>query len=157
MKVTGNNEIIPGVLPDKQTRPNQSPAGDFGEILKETIQTNPEPESKPTPAMLNPIASLHPLAATPPLAPPDKEAAIGQVENILDLLDDYRDKLADPRVTLREMDALVGRLSDEKENLAATLNTMKEGEELRDILNQTLVTASLEVMKFRRGDYVDGS
>ena len=155
MKVTGNNEIIPGVLPEKQTRPNQDPAEDFGTILKEKIETSPKPESKPTPAMLNPIASVHPLVASPPLSPPDKEAAIGQIENILDLLDDYRHKLADSRVTLREMDALVGRISGEKENLAATLSSIEEGEPLRDILNQTLVTTSLEVMKFRRGDYVD--
>lgn len=154
MKVTGNNEIISGVLPEKQIRPNQDPAEDFGTILKETIQTTPKPESKPAPGMLNPIASVHPLAASPPLAPPDREAALGQVENILDLLDDYRHKLADSRVTLREMDALVGRISGEKENLAATLNSMEEGEQLRDILNQTLVTASLEIMKFKRGDYI---
>lgn len=155
MKVTGNNEIIPGALPEKQTRPGQNPAEDFGEILKEKIETSPKPESKPTPALLNPVASLHPLVASPSLAPPDREAAIGQVENILDLLDDYRHKLADSRVTLREMDALVGRISGEKENIAATLSSLEEGEQLRDILNQTLVTASLEVMKFRRGDYVD--
>jgi hypothetical protein len=153
MKVTGNNEIMPGVLPEKQTRPNQDPEGDFGTILKEKIEKSPGPESKPTPAMLNPIASVHPLVA-PPLSPPDKEAAIGQIGNILDLLDDYRHKLADSRVTLREMDALVDRISGEKDNLSATLSSMEEGEQLRDILNQTLVTASLEVMKFRRGDYV---
>jgi hypothetical protein len=155
MKVTGNDEISHNVLPDKQSRSTQNPAEDFGVILKEKIETSAKPAWPQAAPFLNPIAPIHNLSISQPISPPDKEIAIKRVENLLDLLDDYRQKLADPQVTLKEMDALVGRISGEKENLTATLSSMEEGEQLQDILNQTLVTASLEMMKFRRGDYLD--
>ena len=155
MKVTGNDEIFHNVLPDKQSRSTQSPAEDFGVILKEKIETSAKPAWPQAAASLNPITPIHNLSISQPILPPDKEIAIKRVENLLDLLDDYRQKLADPQVTLKEMDALVGRISGEKDNLTATLSSMEEGEQLQDILNQTLVTASLEMMKFRRGDYLD--
>lgn len=152
MKITGNNEILPGVSPEKQTRPAQNPAEDFGAILKDKIETSPKLES---PAFLNPIAPSQPLSMVHPISSPDHKVTIERVENLLDLLDDYRQKLADPQVTLKEMDGLVGKIAGEKENLTATLDSMQDGEQLRDVLNQTLVTTSLEIMKFRRGDYVD--
>jgi len=155
MKVTGNNEILPSVLPDKQSKSTQSPAESFDAILKEKIETSPKPASSPTTAFLNPIPPIQNLSISHPLSPPDREITSGRVENLFDLLDDYRQKLADPQVTLKEIDALIGRISGEKENLTATLSSMEKGEQLQDILNQTLVTASLEVMKFRRGDYLD--
>ena len=155
MKVTGNNEILPGILTEKQSKSTQSPAEGFDAILKEKIETSTKAASSEATAFLNPIPPIHNLTISQPISPPDKEITIGRVESLLDLLDDYRQKLADPQVTLKEIDALVGRISGEKENLTATLGSMEKGEQLQDILNQTLVTASLEIMKFRRGDYID--
>ena len=155
MKVPGNNEILHSVLPEKQSRAAGSPAGDFGEILKEKIESSPKPAASQATAFMNPIAPIHNLSISQPVSAPDNAVAFGRVENLLELLENYCHKLTDSQVTLKEIDTLVSRISKEKEGLTATLNTMEEGGQLRDILNQTLVTASLEIMKFRRGDYLD--
>jgi len=46
-------------------------------------------------------------------------------------------------------------METEQEALAPVLNSLPPGDGLKDILNDALVTSSLEVIKFNRGDYVD--
>ena len=41
-----------------------------------------------------------------------------------------------------------------KETLEPVLDSLPDDEKLKDIVNQTLVTASLEITKFYRGDYI---
>jgi hypothetical protein len=41
-----------------------------------------------------------------------------------------------------------------KDTLAPVLDSLPDDEKLKDIANETLVTASLEVTKFYRGDYI---
>jgi hypothetical protein len=70
------------------------------------------------------------------------------------MLDQYRNKLADPAITLKNMDPIIRQIDQETENLAPVLDSLPEDENLKNIFNQTLVTASLEVTKFYRGDYL---
>ena len=91
-----------------------------------------------------------------PSSTPDRQFTVERIENLIDLLDQYRQKLADPLVTLKKIDSIVKEVAQEKENLAPVLDSLQDGEELKKILNQTLVTASLEVTKFYRGDYITG-
>jgi hypothetical protein len=46
------------------------------------------------------------------------------------------------------------KIDQETENLTPILDSLPEDEDLKNIINRTLVTASLEVSKFYRGDYV---
>ena len=46
-------------------------------------------------------------------------------------------------------------MTQEKERMATAMDSLQDGGGLKSILNQTLVTASLEITKFYRGDYVD--
>ena len=41
----------------------------------------------------------------------------------------------------------------ENQSLAAIMTDLPAGDGLRDIVNETLRTASVEAIKFRRGDY----
>jgi hypothetical protein len=45
-------------------------------------------------------------------------------------------------------------IAKEKDQLSAVLDSMPNEDGLKDILNQTLITASLEGIKFNRGDYI---
>jgi len=45
-------------------------------------------------------------------------------------------------------------IAKEKDQLSRVLDSMPNEDRLKDILNQTLITASLEVIKFNRGDYI---
>ncbi|MGD9052517.1 MAG: hypothetical protein PVG17_11750, partial [Desulfobacterales bacterium] len=63
-------------------------------------------------------------------------------------------QLADPQVTLRQIEPLLNTIAKEKEQLSAVLNTMPDEDGLKDIVHRTLITTSLEVIKFNRGDYI---
>ena len=82
------------------------------------------------------------------------EDAIERIENLIGLLDQYRHKLEDPGITLKNIDPIIQEIDQETENLAPALDSLPEDDELNKLLNQTLVTASLEVTKFYRGDYI---
>jgi hypothetical protein len=84
----------------------------------------------------------------------DSQITLDRVENLIDLLDQYRQKLSDPRITLKKIDPLIREIDQQKEKLAPVLDSLPDGEKLRDIVNKTLVTASLEITKFYRGDYI---
>ncbi len=45
-------------------------------------------------------------------------------------------------------------IAAEKDQLSEKLDSISNEDGLKDILNQTLITASLEVIKFNRGDYI---
>jgi hypothetical protein len=46
------------------------------------------------------------------------------------------------------------RIIKEKDQLSSLLNSMPNEDGLKDIVNHTLITASLEVIKYNRGDYI---
>jgi hypothetical protein len=77
-----------------------------------------------------------------------------RVEKFLDLLDDYRRLLADCRVGLKGLDSAVQAVEIGRDELSPLLAGLPEGDGLRDVLNQSLVTAEIEILRFRRGDYL---
>ena len=72
----------------------------------------------------------------------------------MNLLDNYRRLLADPQVTLRQMEPLLNTIEQEKTQLSWVLDSLESEDGLKDIVNRTLVTASLEIVKYNRGDYI---
>ena len=99
------------------------------------------------------ISSISPIQLNM-ISPAQNGSIIDRVENLLNVLDEYHQKLKDPHFTLKEIDPLVKQMEKEKENLAPVLDSLVEDDGLKDILNQTLVTSSLETIKFNRGDYI---
>ena len=84
----------------------------------------------------------------------DKQFALDRIENLIGLLDQYRHKLADPGITLKNIDPIIRKIDQETQNLVPIIDSMPEDKDLKYLINQTLVTASLEVSKFYRGDYI---
>ena len=79
--------------------------------------------------------------------------AVNQVENYLNLLNEYQEKLGNPDVTLKEISPLLDQINEEQEQLSSTLDSLPEGDGLKEIVNETLIISSLETIKFNRGDY----
>jgi hypothetical protein len=89
-----------------------------------------------------------------PLSPEARQTTVERVDLLLDLLDEYRDQLADPNVTLRHIEPLLNTIAQEREHLSGILDRLPNEDGLKDIVHRTLITASLEVVKFNRGDYI---
>ena len=151
MKIINNDEVLQGQFPQPNRKTESTANKEFDTILKETVAKTQTPV-----AGLRPTKISHSVAVVPPisLSPADTRGTIDHIENLVNLLDQYRQKLADPRVTLREMEPLIQKMAEEKENLGPVLDSLQDDEGLKPVLNQTLVAASLEIAKYYRGDYV---
>jgi hypothetical protein len=151
MKISGNNEIIKSIYPDKSQRSEQTSNTDFKNILKESVEKSAQHATQiQSPSLLNPLSAVR----FDPESPQDKISAIKQVDSLLNLLDDYRKQLADPAITLRSIEPMMKTIIKEKDQLSSLLDSLPNEDGLKDIANRTLITASLEVIKYNRGDYI---
>jgi hypothetical protein len=57
-------------------------------------------------------------------------------------------------VTLRNIEPVINSIAKEKEQLSSVLDSLTNEDGLKDIVNRTLITASMEVIKYNRGDYI---
>jgi len=152
MKIVNDDQHIHGFPADKAAKPATAPQTDFSSVLKDTIETSTAAEKGVQPPAV--VETVVP-AQRQHLSAPDKLTTLHRIENILDVLDTYRSKLADPNATLKDIHPLVKSLEAANEQLKPLLKSIAEGDQLKQILNQTLVTTSLEVFKFYQGDYIN--
>jgi hypothetical protein len=120
----------------------------FGAILKVTMDTLSSP-STVGPSLVTPVGGL----CFDPCSLQTAAPVLEQTERLLDSLDAYRQKLGDREVELSEMDPLINDIKKQSEGLTSKVDALPDGDLLREILNQTLIVSSLEVLKFNRGDY----
>jgi len=151
MKIHPNDEILKDAYPQKIKKNENSIQKEFGAILKEAIENSSkvDAEDQKPPIMDNiPEIQLNTFLSE------EKIPIVDHVEKFLDILDEYRQKLANPQVTLKDIYPLINVMDAEKENLTPLLNSLPDGDGLKDILNQALITSSLEIIRFNRGDYL---
>jgi hypothetical protein len=151
MKINGNDEIIKNGFADKTLRGQQDRKDEFKNILKASVErTMPDTGKIQSPPLANPVSAIRFQAPSPE----NKRLTIERVDNLLNLLDNYRKQLADPQVSLRRIEPLMNTIEKEKEQLSSVLDSLASEDGLKDIVNRTLITASLEVIKYNRGDYI---
>jgi hypothetical protein len=151
MKILNTEQVLESL--QRESRKNVNPFADkkFDAILKDTVKTTAT-ASKATlrTTFINPTPVIQPA----PLAPSDQIYAADSIEDIINLLDRYREKLADTRITMKQLDPDIKEMTRGMKNLDHMLESHPVDEGLRNILNRTMVTISLEISKFYRGDYI---
>jgi hypothetical protein len=145
MKILGNCDRLASIPPNSPGQPAASPPAGFGEILQKTLN-----EAASAGASVGPNVSIRFQPALP-TGPP---AGMSRVEGFLDLLDNYQRRLADPRMSLKGLDPAVQAVEQGRDAMTPLLAALPEGDPLKDVLNRALVTAELEIIRFRRGDYL---
>jgi len=150
MKIDLTHQILKSVYAE-QTQKSEGPqANKFGQILDEAIKKPSKVETGPRRSH---IVNGIPEIQTAPFPVSKNSAIVKGVERLLDTLDEYRQKLGNHEVRLREMDPLINRIDKQTERLTTELDSLPERDGLREILNQALIASSLEVVRFNRGDY----
>ena len=76
-----------------------------------------------------------------------------KLERLLDVLDQYRMHLENPQISLKEITPLTKDLATKLKELEPVLDRLDQKDPLVPILNETLITATLEVKKFENGWY----
>jgi hypothetical protein len=145
-----NDVLIPNAAGTHQ-KAEETKNNRFGEILMETMATEAsgsELSAKGT-TLTAPVGGLY----LDPVSIAGEAPLVDRTERLLDALDAYRGKLGDRRVALKEVAPLIGEIKKQSEDLTSQAEALPDSDPLREILNQTLIVSSLEVLKFNRGDY----
>ena len=151
MKIDSHDQIANSLFPDKTTKNQPDGENGFDRILKETVANAPKQDAKPhQTTFANPLASIRLTTHGSPVP----ASVIDRIENMIDLLERYRHDLADAQMNLKQLDPIIGEIAREIDSLAALATSLHENDDLKNLLDHTMVTASLEVTKFYRGDYL---
>lgn len=149
MKIGVANEIAKTHLPLEAEKAGKTEKGEFDRILKNELDETASNVAKTSPPLIDTLSNIGPDS----VFQPDRIAALEGTGKILDMLDVYRAKLADPAATPREIKPLIDEMEIEQKSLASVVETLPKTDGLRDILNRTLIDLSLETIRFNRGDY----
>lgn len=80
-------------------------------------------------------------------------AGIQKLESFLAALTDYQQDLENPNCRLRDLATTFERMESEQRHLARWSETAVVDEALQSVINESLVTATLEIHRFRSGFY----
>ena len=148
MKIERSDNIQPLQPSDKKI--SQGMTGErFRDVLQETVSA--------TSGLSQPNA----LQALPPaggfavlIHNPGREELVGRADQLLVLLESLQKNLSGPGLPLKEAYDSMKAIEDGADELTPLLESLPEGDDLRDFLNRLVITASVEAIKFRRGDYL---
>lgn len=76
-------------------------------------------------------------------------------ERVLDAMERYQQVLGDAQANLRDVSPTIDKMKQEIKETEQLMNEMPEGHPLKQIIDETLIVASKEVVRFESGDYVD--
>ena len=150
MKIA-SKEITGSGAVEKTTQVKRATSTDFKEVLEKAqigSQTTANCGIALPPSMQVPVISLSPVDSSA------EKKLISEVDDFLNLMEEYQNKMEDPAVSLKQIQPLVEKMGTETERLRSTLETLPEASTMKDILNRALVASSVEVIKFNRGDYL---
>ena len=151
MKIDPTQELLKTQYSDKTSFVQKPDKNEFSAMLKEAIENDSSSavQDKKGPQMI----SLAQLQFTAQFAV-QSNPMVERTEQFLDLLEEYQNKLMDPQTSLRDINPLIGQMEKEKDALSPLMDSLPDGDELKDVLNNALVTSTVEMIKFNRGDYV---
>lgn len=152
MKIDRPDKItIKTMIPD-QKRQDVSEKNEFKNVLDDSINQSGKSTSSPDGKQALLIASL---SGVPPMADMSKSDDFQKIEEYLNFFDDYIHKLGDPNFTLKDLATIIDKMATENDKISNLIDSLPEMDELKDIANEALMISSLEVEKFKRGDYLD--
>ena len=84
----------------------------------------------------------------------DNTSPMKQVESALDKIEKYASALSDSTRTLKDIEPLANDLTDAAGQLSRLSQRLPEGDPMKTLSNDTAVLATVEAMKFKRGDFI---
>ena len=146
------NEKIPGTGYPVETIPTEKPSDKiFGLIFEEFTENSTKIDKKSEKASAINNTSAIPMT---PFLPGGKMAVVERAERLLDTLDVYRQKLSSAGVALRDISPVISMMEAENKTLGSIVDSLSDSDEIKDIINQVIITSAIEIIKFNRGDYV---
>lgn len=149
MEVNANPEILGGNYAAGNNSEPKATGSEFNTILEQSLGN-----VSSTKAIEEQGSRIEGISKSQfDLLPKVETPTIDQVENYLNVLNEYQEKLGNPDVSLKELSPLLDQMNKEKGQLSSALDSLPNEDGLKEILNETLIISSLETIKFNRGDY----
>ena len=150
------DQLGPGGLlgPAAQPKSSESGAGvSFEQTLQKALDT---PEASSQVSTTSAPASVQAVSGPPAVSPagPLQQEGMAQAERIMQILESYHQQLGDPSRRLKEMAPAVEELEGEVSRLLEVLDRLDPEDGLHPILQEVASTSLVEVVKFKRGDYI---
>ncbi|MFZ5569794.1 MAG: hypothetical protein ACOZF0_05295 [Thermodesulfobacteriota bacterium] len=144
--VSGLNTASPVQKPVK--RPE---SGDFQKVFHQALDS--QPSGTASPAAAGSLGEIR--LTTVPIVEERTDPLMDQTADLLDQLEQFAQALGDPSRSLKDMESMVTELK-KKADLVAENAGVPEGQAnpLKRIARESAMTASLEYVKFYRGDYL---
>lgn len=142
MRIEGDNKVIDSLSATNSGRNKTGEAGKFSEYLAQAVECD---DAAPDAV----AACAEPSSVASPILP----AVWFNINDVLETLEDYSTALGDAGHSLKQIEPLVGRLESAAQSLEQELAGLDD-ENLGELAKQALSQARVEVIKFRRGDYV---
>jgi hypothetical protein len=141
----------PILAPTKSPASRQAQGADFARILAER-ETAPPPKA----VAGNAASALLENQALRGLILPGLEniALRQQLERTLDQMDRYAVALGDETRSLKDIAPLADDLGQAADRLTRLSGKLRESDPLKGLSDEAAVLATVEAMKFKRGDYV---
>ena len=146
MKIYSDNKIPACDYPEKVKETEIPVSKTFAAIFKETY-SEINAKSRKT----QQLSEIQPNS----FSSAGKMPIINHVENCLNTLDEYCRSLGNLTITKNDICPIINKMSQERDILTRTLNSLNNEDELKNILKQTLTISSVEITRFNRGDYFD--
>ncbi len=151
VKITDDPTIKPIGPNTSKAKPKASGPG-FAQKLS---QATSKELGKPSAASNgDPTAAVSQTVSAGEITTTELTRPMGQVEKTLGKLDEYTKALADPGQSLKKVSILVEELEEQADTLNKSSQSLPEGHAVRDLMDRTAVVATVEAIKFKRGDYV---
>lgn len=150
--MTQINDINKSTVVQTGQRQSSAPAAGFQSSLEIAIArgTGEKAESGQTAALCEPSA-----ANLNPAVTPSADDIVCQTDSLLSLLESYSVGLENPGATLKDLAPILDRIKDGAQQLMDSADrSTSAGSELKDIASKTALAASIEYIKFQRGDYI---
>jgi hypothetical protein len=119
----------------------------FDEIL--TTMENQQPTSIDKASPSQPAFQIAPVV----LDPTDNDGLLRRLDDSLTLLESYQSKLSDSTVPAHELQEDIDRLEDQTSGLQSEFSSLPGDHPMKDLLNRSIVTMTVEIEKYRRGDF----
>ncbi|MBE0556604.1 MAG: hypothetical protein IH628_05160 [Proteobacteria bacterium] len=114
---------------------------------------NPQSGQAPATGAHPPLQMLSNVNFIAPTAT-ERSQAVKKIDELLNVIESYQAKIADPKVSLKEIYPLVQQMEKKTAELVPAAEALPDGDKLKEILNRVLVASTVEIIKFNRGDYV---
>lgn len=159
MSVDGIDMVSAGQIAgvkNKTTLDRPVVKGNFGELLDQELKSK-GPEETTSGRSVQPGFSTFPVYELSsvdelPESSDLREKGIKDTEQLIDILDTYRQGLNRERLDPKMMKETVQVLDQVSKDMMEYINNVEHGE-LADLMQESLVMARVEIEKYSRGDY----